>query len=143
MIEHIFEPLAFFLPVRTFLTSSRARGARRAGAGRCTGIAPREATADCKAAQHPPAAGWPPEGTVQRRAPAAFLWPFGPRLAGAHSPPRPTAWATRRNVSGGARGHGAGHPSGARIMKPCKIAVQSARCARVAARSLGTLDSES
>ena len=94
-------------PVTTCSTSSRARGARRAGAGHRTGIAPREGTADCKAAQHPPAAGWPPEDPCRagRRLPS--FGPSGHVGAGAHSPPRPTARATRRNVSGGARGHGA------------------------------------
>jgi hypothetical protein len=41
--------------------------------------------------------------------------------------------ATSAVVRGAANG---GHPSGARILKPCVLAVKSARCARVAARSL-------
>ena len=66
-------------PVTTSPTSSRARGARRAVAGRRTGIAPRGATADRKAAQHPPAAGWPSgeTGSAGRRLP--HLGPKGPR----------------------------------------------------------------
>ena len=72
-----------------------------------------------------------------RRAPAAFLWPLRATSAPTRThPPRPTARTTRRNVSDGARCCKRGHPSGARILKPCVLAVTIARCARVAARSL-------
>jgi len=72
----------------TFSTYSRARGARRTVAGRRTGIAPREPTADSNAAQHPPAAGRPPGGN--RDAPGAGCLPLalaGHVGAGEHSSP--------------------------------------------------------
>ena len=52
----------------------------------------------------PPVAGWP---LGDRGAPGAGCLPLAPSGhvgADAHSPPRPTTWAARRNVSGGARG---------------------------------------
>ena len=76
------------------------------------------------------------QGTVTRQAPAAFLWPFGPRRRRRALTPAADRAGARRNVSGGARGRKRGHPSGARILKPCVLAVKGARCARVAARSL-------
>jgi hypothetical protein len=98
--------------------------------------APRDGGADCGAAQHLPIAGWPPG---DRGAPGAGCLPLALRATSAPArthPPRPAAGAARRNVSGGARRCKRGHPSGARILKPCVLTVKSARCARVAARSL-------
>ena len=76
--------------VRTFFTSSRARGARRARAGHRTGIAPREATTACNTAQHPPSSWLDAKGN--RAAPGAGCLPLalaGHVGASAHSPPRP------------------------------------------------------
>ena len=89
--------------VRTLSTTLRARGARRAGLAAVHAGAPRDRCADCGAALHPPAAGWPPG---DRDAPGAGCLPLAPSGhvgAVAHSTPRPTARAARRNVSGGAR----------------------------------------
>jgi hypothetical protein len=76
-------------------------------------------------------------GTVTRRASAAFLWPFGPRRRRRALTPRGRPYGLRAATSAVVRGGAKrGHPSGARILKPCVLAVKSARCARVAARSL-------
>jgi hypothetical protein len=105
------------------------KGARSAPdrASHRTGIAPREAIADWKAAQHPPVAGRPPGDPCRARRRLPSFGPSGHVGAGAHSPRGRTEPASCRNDSGGARGHGAGHPSGARIMKPCKITVKVVR----------------
>ena len=107
--------------VTTFSTSSRARGARRAVAGRRTGIAPREPTADSNAAQHPPAAGRPPGGRpwrAGRRLPS--FGPGGPRRRRRALTPPATARAARPNIGSGARGHGGG-PS---LRRPHREALQ-------------------
>ena len=97
--------------------------------------APRIRNAEGGTAQHPP--HWP--AASGRDVPGRRLPSFDPSGhvgADAHSTPRPTDRAARRNVSDDARAARAGHPSGARILKPCVLTVQIARYARVAARSL-------
>ena len=106
------------------------KGALRAPGPRLVAVqarAPRDNGDGCRAAQRPPIAGWPPE---DRGAPGAGCLPLAPSGhvgVGAHSAPRPATWAARRNVSGGARDCKRGHPSGARILKPCVLAVKIAR----------------
>jgi hypothetical protein len=86
-----------FLLVRTFLTSSRARGARRAGAGRRSWRAPRAGCADPGAAQFPPVAGQAFRGTLRAWAPPAALRPCRATAASAReSSPRPAALAPHR-----------------------------------------------
>ena len=105
---------------------------------RRTGIAPRETTAHCRAAQHPPTAGWPPGG--KRTAPGVGCLPLappGPRrrqrvLTRLHG-------RARHNVSSGARSHEAG---------PSLRTRSSSRTARVSAalstvRMTWTLQTES
>jgi hypothetical protein len=123
--------------VRSFFTIYQGR-AERAGLGLASAHAKarRDGGADCRAALRPPVAGG---HQGNRDAPGRRLPSFGPSGhvgADAHSPPQPTSRAARRNVSGDARCCKRGHPSGARILKPCVLAVKSARCARVAAPSL-------
>jgi hypothetical protein len=94
-------------PVTTLSTSSRARGARQ------TSCPPHRDSAARgnpwrSAAQLPPAAGWPPGGTVTRRAPAAFLRPSGPRRRQRVLAPAAEARAARRNVSGDTGDHEGG-----------------------------------
>jgi hypothetical protein len=93
--------------VKTFFTV--IKGARSAPdrAGRHTGMAPRDAPlTEWRRSTRPQLAGR--RGNpyrAGRRLPS--FGPSGHVGAGAHSPPRSTAQATRRNFSGGARGHGA------------------------------------
>jgi hypothetical protein len=76
-------------------------------------------------------------GTVTRRAPPADLRPSGPRRRRRALNPRSRPYGHLAvEVSAGARAARGRHPSGARILKPCVLAVKSARYARVAARSL-------
>jgi hypothetical protein len=123
-------------PVRTFHTASRARGARRARlAGRAERNARKPFTMGCSASARswlassgqPYGAGrrlpsFGPGGPRRRR---RGLTPAADRMG--YSPQR-QPW--RASVAE------AGHPSVAWIVKPCVLAVKSARCARVAARSL-------
>ena len=99
--------------------------------------APRGGGADCGAAQHLPITGWPPRGTVARR--GAGCLPLALRAASAppRTHPRGRPHGLLAATSAVARGAANGAiPSGARILKPCVLAVKIARCARVAARSL-------
>ena len=115
-------------PVRTCSTYVFKGALRAPGPGLVVHArAPRDNGADCRAAQRPPIAGWPPEDSDAPGA-AAFLWALRATSAPARThPPRPATWAARRNVSGGARDGKQGHPSGARILKPCVLAVKIAR----------------
>jgi len=124
-------------PVTTLSTSQRARSApsrgwppylqeRRGPQALTVGLA-----------QHP-ARNWL-AAKGNHDAPGARLPSFGPSAhvgAVAHPPHSRQHGAARRNVSGSARPAGPGHPSGARILKPCVLTVKIARCACVAARSL-------
>jgi hypothetical protein len=98
--------------------------------------APRDGGADDGAAQLPLVAGWPPE-TVARRGvgclPLALRATSAPTRTQLPRPPHGQRAVTSATARGAANG---GHPSGARILKPCVLTVKSARCARVAARSL-------
>jgi hypothetical protein len=115
-----------------------------------------------KGARSAPGPGWPPHIqerrataalTVERRgsstrswlvtwgpgmrwAPAAFLWPSGPRRRRRGLEPRSRPHRQCAVTSAVARGCKRSHPSSARILKPRVLPVKSTRCARVAARSL-------
>lgn len=80
--------------------------------------------------------GWPLAGTVTRRGAGCLPLAFGPRRRRRALNPvagRTGSAPQRQRWRGGCK---RSHPSGARILKPCVLAVKIARCARVAARSL-------
>ena len=77
---------------------------------------------------------------ARRRRPS--LGPAGPRRRQRKLSPHPVRSARRGNVSGSARAARGGHPSCARILKPCKITVKGAPAARRSA-ILRTLDRDS
>ena len=121
--------------MRSFFTGIQGRAERAGPAGRRTCRSAARPQALTVGGAHPPAAGWPPG---ERDAPGAGCLPLAPSGhvgAVAHSTPRPTARAARRNVSGGARA-----ARGPSLRRPhpeaLQLAVKGARCARVAARSL-------
>ena len=99
------------------------KGARSAPsrAGHCDGLAPHDATADCNAAQRQPGSWLAATGSCSARRRLPSFGPPGHVGADAHSPPRPTARATRRNVNGGARSRGGG-PS---LRRPHSEALQA------------------
>ncbi len=113
--------------VRTFHTSSRARGARRTRLATAPGSAPREDAADPDAAQLPPVTGRASEGrrcAPGRRLP--LLGPPGHGGIGARAVPRPPALAGRRNDQRQARELQSGHPPRRSSVKPGKISCKGA-----------------
>jgi len=131
-------PQAPIRPCEDLLYIQLQGRAPRAGAGFAAvhAKAPRDGGADCGAAQHLPITGWPPRGPWRAGAPAAFLWPFGPRrrrralipaTGRTGCAPQRQRWRAVLQTGPSLR---------RRILKPCVLAVKIARCARVAARSL-------
>ena len=125
--------------VITIFTSSRARGARRAGGGRCSWKAPRDRTADRALAERPPVTGWRDRGPRRAWAPATSFGPSGHVGAVAYSVPgrRRTGSSPQRQRW---RAELQERPSLRRpILKPRKIAVKGAppaRCLRAQAQTL-------
>jgi hypothetical protein len=118
-----------------FSTASRAREARRAGAS-AHARAPRVDGADCR------------RRTVRsqlagrqgdRDAPGAGCLPLALRATSAPARTQPRGRPHRQLAATSVVARGAAKPTPSlrrRILKPCEFAVKSARCARVAARSL-------
>ena len=125
IVEHIFELEASFQPVRTFLTSSRARGARRTRlSARVRPSAARCALIPVRRDSCPTAVGLNP-GTLARRAPPAALGPGGPRrrrrAPGPGSRPRQLSAATsQRKRAPCKRCHPPGAPFLNRVRSPSR-----------------------
>jgi hypothetical protein len=124
-------PLARFLLVRTFITSSRARGARRIRSSAHVNPAPHATT---QTPAHLSPGSWPTinPGTLAHWAPPAAFGPGGPRRRRrALGPRKPTAPAEHRDEPARARALQNGrHPPGDPVLSRAKITVKSAPSAR-------------
>jgi hypothetical protein len=128
--------------VRTFLTSSRARGARRARLSAGVSPAPRDRGADSNAAQLPPGSLW--ALTPGKPSHAGRLVPLlgPPGHGGVGALQTPAADRATRDESAQARALQRLPSSRRSSLEPCKITVKSAPPARPADGASATPDSD-